>query len=48
MVVIYMTINEAVEITLNGIDPEWSTLEKIRYVYVTIGGLIQKHTDFFF
>ena len=48
MVVIYMTINDAVEITLNGINPEWSTLEKIRYVYVTIGGLIQKHTDFFF
>ena len=43
-----MTINDAVEITLNGINPEWSTLEKIRYVYVTIGGLIQKHTDFFF
>ena len=43
-----MTINDAVEITLNGINPEWSDLEKIRYVYVTIGGLIQKHTDFFF
>ena len=48
MEVMYMTINDAVEITLNGINPEWSDLEKIRYVYVTIGGLIQKHTDFFF
>lgn len=43
-----MTINDAVKITLDGVNPEWSTLEKIRYVYVTIGGLIQKYTDFFF
>jgi hypothetical protein len=48
MEVMHMTINDAVEITLNGINPEWSDLEKIRYAYVTIGGLIQKHTDFFF
>lgn len=44
----HMTINDAVKITLDGINPEWSTLEKIRYAYVTIGGLIQKDTDFFF
>ena len=48
MEVMHMTINDAVEITLKGINPDWSTLEKIRYAYVTIGGLIQKHTDFFF
>ena len=39
-----MTINDAVEITLNGINPEWSDLEKIRYVYVTIGGLTSTTT----
>ena len=44
----HMTINDAVKITLDGINPEWSTLEKIRHAYVTIGGLIQKDTDFFF
>ena len=43
-----MTINDAVAVTLNGVDPMWSTLDKIRYVYLTIGSMIQKDTDFFF
>ena len=48
MEVMHMTINDAVAVTLNGVDPMWSTLEKIRYVYLTIGSMIQKDTDFFF
>ena len=43
-----MTINEAIDIVISGVNDEWSTLMKIRYVYVTLGGLLQKHTDFFF
>ena len=43
-----MTINEAIKVVLSGVNQEWSTLEKIRYVYVSIGSLLQKYTDFFF
>ncbi|MBR3116918.1 MAG: hypothetical protein IKF36_03480 [Bacilli bacterium] len=29
------------------IKPEWSTLEKVRYVYIESGKYLQKHTEFF-
>ena len=29
------------------IDPEWTTLEKVRYVYIESGKYLQKHTEFF-
>lgn len=32
---------------LNNIDPDWSILEKVRYVYIESGKYLQKHTEFF-
>ncbi len=43
-----MTINDVIEQVISGINTEWTTLEKIRYVYVTVGKVLQKDTDFFF
>ena len=43
-----VTINDVIEKVLNGIKDEWTILEKIRYVYVTVGKYLQKDTDFFF
>lgn len=43
-----MTINEVVEKVVNSVDKNWSTLEKIRYVYLSVGKMLSKYTDFFF
>ena len=33
---------------LSNIKDDWSTLEKVRYVYIESGKYLQKHTEFFF
>lgn len=43
-----MTINEAVDFIIKGVKEEWSALEKIRYVYIELGKILYKNTDFFF
>ncbi len=43
-----MTINEAVDYIINGVKEEWTVLEKIRYVYLELGKILYKNTDFFF
>ncbi len=43
-----MTINDVTKKVLDGVNPEWSKLYKIRYVYLTLGKILQKDTDFFF
>ncbi len=32
---------------VQGIDPNWSNLKKIRYTYLTLGQYLEKNTDFF-
>ena len=43
-----MTVNQLIDIVLSGVDNSWPTLHKIRYVYVSLGKLLRKNTDFFF
>lgn len=43
-----MTINDVVKHVINGVNPEWPILYKIRYVYLALGKTLQKDTDFFF
>jgi hypothetical protein len=43
-----MTINDVVRKVVDGVKPDWSTLHKIRYVYLSLGKMLQKDTDFFF
>lgn len=41
------SIDELVNIVIKNIDPSYTTLEKIRYVYLSVGKYLQKDTDFF-
>ncbi len=41
-------IKELKKHILSNIDEEWTTLEKVRYVYLEAGKYLQKHTEFFF
>ncbi|MGN1371941.1 MAG: hypothetical protein ACI4XM_06690 [Candidatus Coprovivens sp.] len=43
-----MTINDAIKEVVNKVNPSWPTIYKIRFVYLSIGKLLQKDTDFFF
>ena len=43
-----MTVNELTEKVIAGIKPEWDDLHKIRYVYIEVGKVIARDTDFFF
>lgn len=43
-----MTVSELIDVVVSGINPEWTTLEKIRYVYLEVGKRVSKDTDFFF
>lgn len=43
-----MTINEVTDKVINSVDNSWTTLEKIRYVYLAVGKMLSKYTDFFF
>ena len=43
-----MTINEVTDRVIISVDNSWSTLEKIRYVYLAVGKMLSKYTDFFF
>lgn len=43
-----MTINEAIDYIIKGVKEEWNGLEKIRYVYLELGKILYKNTDFFF
>ena len=43
-----MTVNEIVLEATKNINPEWSCLEKIRYIYIEVGKYLVKDTDFFF
>ena len=40
-------IKELKKHILSNINPNWSTLEKVRFVYVESGKYLQKHTEFF-
>ena len=44
----YMDIEKLAEEIINGIDPSWDTLTKIRYVYIEVGKRVVRDTDFFF
>lgn len=41
------SLEELSNIIVQGIDPNWSTLKKIRYTYLTLGEYLVKNTDFF-
>lgn len=43
-----MQIDNIIEKIINGIHPNWSTIYKIRYVYIELGKVLSKNTDFFF
>ncbi len=43
-----MDIEKLAEEIINGIDPSWDTLTKIRYVYIEVGKRVVRDTDFFF
>ena len=40
-------LKELKKYILSNINPSWSNLEKIRYVYIISGKYLQKHTEFF-
>ena len=42
-----MTEDNLLKIIKDNIREDWTTLEKIRYVYITVGKYLQKDTDFF-
>ena len=43
-----MKIDEVANSILSGINPNWSNLYKIRYIYLELGKILSKDTDFFF
>ena len=43
-----MNVNEIVNRVVFSVKKEWSTLEKIRFVYLETGKYLVKDTDFFF
>lgn len=43
-----MSIQEIIDFVIRGVHQDWPTIYKIRYVYVTLGKLLSKNTDFFF
>ena len=43
-----MDFDKIKEYVLNGLDENWPTLYKIRYIYLKLGKIISKDTDFFF
>ena len=43
-----MTVNQIVDYVIGNVNDSWPTLYKIRYVYLELGKLLQKDTDFFF
>ena len=43
-----MSVEDIINLAVSGIKDEWSNLEKIRYIYLTIGKYLSKDTDFFF
>ncbi|MBQ8659381.1 MAG: hypothetical protein IJ475_00890 [Bacilli bacterium] len=43
-----MNVEQIIKEATRGIKDEWSLLHKIRYVYLKMGMLLQKDTDFFF
>lgn len=46
--VVGMTIEDIISKIIKGVNPNWSTLYKIRYVYIALGKELQKDTSFFF
>ncbi len=43
-----MTVDELENKVVSGIKPEWDTLHIIRYVYIEVGKVLCRDTDFFF
>ena len=43
-----MNVNELIEKVVSSVKSEWTTLEKIRFVYLETGKYLSKNTDFFF
>lgn len=41
------SLEDLSNLIIQGIDPNWSNLKKIRYVYLTLGKYLEKNTDFF-
>ena len=40
-------LKELKKYIISTINPNWTNLEKIRYVYIISGKYLQKHTEFF-
>lgn len=43
-----MTIDNIIDSILNRMNPNWPLLYKIRYIYLEVGKVLYKNTDFFF
>ena len=43
-----MNIDELIDSVLRGVDNSWPTFYKIRYVYLEVGKILNRDTDFFF
>lgn len=43
-----MKLDDKIKMIINNLKDNWSTLEKIRYIYLEVGKILKKDTDFFF
>lgn len=43
-----MNLENEIQRIINLIDPTWNELEKVRFVYIEVGKIIEKNTEFFF
>ena len=42
-----LNLKDEIKRILAGVNPEWSDLEKTRYVYIEVGKIVEKNTEFF-
>lgn len=43
-----MNLENEIQKIINAIDPSWNQLEVVRFVYIEVGKIIEKNTEFFF
>lgn len=43
-----MNLENEIQKIINNIDPSWNQLEIVRFVYIEVGKIIEKNTEFFF
>ncbi len=43
-----MNLEEEIQKIINAIEPSWNQLEIVRFVYIEVGKIIEKNTEFFF